>query len=243
MRHLRYTPVALVLLLASVPVVRAQAPAKVSGHWEGSVQLPAMEVPIEVDVDTNAKGDLFGTFSQPAQKVRGLPLTSAAIDGRTVTFVLRSGSKFSGTLDAEGKTISGDLASVTIGSTVPVVLTRTGEARFDPLPKNAAVTKQMEGTWTGTIEVDSGYRVKLTIANQPDGTSTATLVSIDEGGLEMPVGITQNGSTLIVDIKMLTASFSGVLNAAGTELVGTYKTAQGADAPLTLRRASSDAKK
>jgi hypothetical protein len=124
-----------------------------------------------------------------------------------------------------------------------VVLTRTGDARIDAPPKNAAVAKGMEGTWTGIIEVDSGYRVKLTIANQPDGTSTATLVSVDEGGFEMPVGITQNGSTLTVDIKVLSASFSGVLNAAGTELAGTYKAAQGANAPLIFRRTASDTKK
>jgi hypothetical protein len=242
MSHLRHTLLALALLLASVLAVRAQSPVGVTGHWEGSVQLPAMEVPIELDVATNAKGELFGTFSQPAQKIRGLPLASVAVDGRTVTFGLRSGSKFSGTLDANGKTISGDLASVTVG-TVSVTLTRTGDARIDAPSKSAAITKDMEGTWTGTIDVDSGYHIVLTMANQPDGTSSGTIVSVDEAGLEMPVRITQNGSTLTLDVKMISASFSGVLNPAGSELAGTYKTAQGTEVPLTLRRTANDSKK
>jgi hypothetical protein len=233
---------AVALLLASVSLVRAQSAVNLSGHWQGNIQVQSMDVPVGIDIATNAKGGLFGTLSQPAQKIRGLPLSSVAIDGRTVTFVLMSGSTFSGTLAADGKTIAGELASVTVG-TVSVTLTRTGDARIDAPPKNAAITREMEGTWTGTIAVDNGFRVVLKMANQSDGTSSGTLVSLDEGGVAMPVAITQNGSTLTLDIRTIGASFSGALNAAGTELAGTYRTAQGAEVPLTLQRAAADVRK
>jgi hypothetical protein len=223
--------------------LRAQSAASLTGHWEGSVQLPAMEVPFEVDLATNANGELAGTFGQPAQRLRGLPLSNVTRDGGTVTFMLVSGSTFRGTVDADGQSMNGELASAMFG-TIPVTLTRTGDAHIEAPLRNAAIGKEMEGVWNGTIELDSGYRVVLKMANQPDGTSAGTMASLDEHGLELPVGITQKGSTLTLDVRALGASYTGVMNAAGTEMTGTYKTAQGAEVPLTLHRApATDSKK
>ena len=216
-------------------LLRAQPAVSVAGHWEGSVHLPAMDVPLEIDLDNNASGELAGTFGQPAQKLRGLPLSNVTLDARTVAFARTSGSTFRGTLEVDGTAITGQLASVTFG-TLPVTLTRTGDAHIEASPRNPPISKEMTGVWTGTIDLDSGYHVILRMANQADGTSTGTMVSVDEHGLELPVAVTQKGSTLAVEVPSLGASFSGALNAAGTELAGNYKTAQGAEVPLTLRR-------
>ena len=66
------------LLLAPAPSVLAQAGVDPSGHWEGAVQLPNMAVTVEVDLTKNSKGELAGTFSQPAENVKGLPLSTVA---------------------------------------------------------------------------------------------------------------------------------------------------------------------
>jgi hypothetical protein len=72
------------------------------------------------------------------------------------------------------------------------------------------------------------------MSNQPDGTASGTIVSPDGTGVEVPVAITQKASNLTIDVVSVGASFAGVLNAAGTELAGTWK--QGSSSlPLTFR--------
>jgi hypothetical protein len=115
-------------------------------------------------------------------------------------------------------------------------LRRTGDARFSAPPRSQAIGKEMEGTWSGKLEVDGGLRVTLTMSNQPDGTSTGSLVSVDQGGLVLPVSIVQQGNTLNLDVPMVGGSDAGALNASRTEIAGAYTTAQGTSVPLTLRK-------
>jgi hypothetical protein len=73
------------------------------------------------------------------------------------------------------------------------------------------------------------------VARQPDGTATGTIVSPTGSGVEIPIGVTQTVSGLTVDVPSVGGSFAGVVNAAGTELVGTW-TQGPSSLPLTLRR-------
>ena len=190
------------LLLLPAPSLLAQTAVDPSGHWEGTVQAPNMDVKIEVDL-TNSKGELAGTFV--------------------------------GVLTADGKSMSGD---VTLGGhAVPFSLTRTGDARIAPAPQSPPIGKELEGTWNGTLDVGGRQqRLVLRMANQPDGTATGTIVSLDGSGVEIPIAMTQKGSSLTVDVTSVGVSFVGVLNAAGTELVGSWT--QGPSAlPLTFRLA------
>ena len=40
------------------------------------------------------------------------------------------------------------------------------------------------------------------MTNQPDGTSIGTIVSVDDGSIELPVTLVQNGPSLKVEIKL-----------------------------------------
>src|SRR5882762_4728923 len=100
------------LLLFPAHFLRAQTAAEPlnpwAGHWEGTVQIPNMEMKIEIDLAKNSKGELAGTFGNPAQNVKGLPLSTVAVEGRSVRFVLKAGkevSTFAGTLSSDGKSI------------------------------------------------------------------------------------------------------------------------------------------
>jgi len=233
----RMLPLAALLLLPP-PTLLAQA-VDPSGHWEGTVQIPNMELRIEIDLAKNGKGELAGTFGQPAQGVKGLPFSTVAVEGRTLRMLLKAGpqaSTFVGVLSPDGKSISGDASQ---GSeSVRFSLTRTGDAKIAPPPKNAPIGKELEGTWNGALDVE-GRQMRLTLkmANQPDGTATGTIVSLDGSGVEIPIAMTQKGSNLTVDVTSVGASYAGVLNAAGTELAGTW-TQRGATLPLTFRRAA-----
>lgn len=80
-------------------------------------------------------------------------------------------------------------------------------------------------------------RLVLTLSNQPDGTATGRVVSLDEGGLQLPVAITQRGSSVTLLFAAASSTFSGSVNAAGTELAGTW-TRKSSSLPLTFTRAA-----
>ena len=73
----------------------------------------------------------------------------------------------------------------------------------------------------------------LKLANQNDGTATGTIVDLDGSNVEIPVGITQSGTHLTVEVAAVNAAYTAVLT--GSELVGTW--AQGGlSLPLTFTR-------
>jgi hypothetical protein len=229
--------IAVALFLAAAAHLSAQTAADPSGHWEGTIRAPQMELTIEVDLAKNSKGQLAGTFSQPAQHVKGLPLSVVAVDGRSVRFVIKAGpetSTFEGVLSADGKSIAGRISQA--GGSLPLTLTRTGDARIAAVPRSAAIGKELEGTWHGALDLEGRQmRVILTMTNHSDGTATGTIVSPDGSGVEIAVALTQKGSNLTVDVTSVGASFVGAVDAAGTQLAGTWS--QGPSAlPLTLRR-------
>lgn len=208
-----------------------------AGHWEGTVQVPDMELKIEVDLTKNSKGELAGTLSNLTHRIKGLPLSSVTVDGRSVRFELKAGrdvSTFVGVLTEDGKSINGDASQG--GHSVPFSLTRNGDARITPAPKSPPIGKELEGTWNGTLEAgERKTRLVLKMANQPDGTATGTIASLDGSGVEIPIAMTQKDSGLTIDVPSVGISYVGVLNAERTDLIG--KWSEGATVlPLTFRR-------
>src|SRR4029450_11061317 len=131
--------------------------------------------------------------------------------------------------------ISGEAAQG--GYSIPFTLTRTGDAKFAPVPRSAAIAKELEGTWNGALDLgERQMRRVVKMANRPDGTAVGTIVSVDGSGVEIPIAMTQKASSLTIDVAAGGASYVGVLNAAGTELTGTW-TQGPSSLPLTLRLA------
>lgn len=225
-----------VSLLFGGSFVHAQITNDPSGHWEGSITMPFGEVRFEIDLARDDHGKVSGTIGVPEQTLKGLPLTSVAIDRTSVTFSIRGGQGgiFTGTVSADGRSMAGTASSQE--GEAPFDLTRTGDAHIAAAPKSALIGKELEGTWNGTLDVRGGRRVILRMANQPDGTSSGTLVSVDEGNLELPVVIVHEGSTLCLTSPITGGSYSAVLNAGASQLAGTYTTSQGMALALTLRR-------
>jgi hypothetical protein len=232
-----------VLVVASVVVfaftgasaARAQSTADPSGHWKGALEIPGQSLPVEFDVAKDTTGRFVGTFT--GSGVTGLPLTKVSVSGRLVTLQATSEQPFSGELSDDGKTIAGMV--IVSGYSLPLALTRTGDAHIEPPPTSPAVSRDLEGAWEGTLQANKGpLRLVLTMSNQPDGRATAQIVSVDEGGLLIPVVITQNGSQISYASAALPSTWAGVLSADGRELAGTF-TQGPASLPLTFRRAGS----
>lgn len=229
-------------LLLGAAWLLAQVAIDPSGHWEGAIAAPTMDVKIELDLAKDGKGVMAGTFGSPTQSVKGLPFSTVAVDGTGVTLELRtsSGGTFHGVVSEDGKSIAGNFASRDGQYSLPFTVTRTGDARITPAPKSAPIGEALEGTWNGTLEADGKTeRLVLRMANQPGGFATGTIVDLDGSGVEIPIGMSQKGSNVTIEIPSVGASYAGVLNAAGTEITGTWTQGQGpAVLTLTFRRAA-----
>jgi hypothetical protein len=219
-------------ILAAPRLLTAQ-PAPASGHWEGSFSGPNGEVSLQLDLSLNSGGKLVGTLD--TNEAKGVPLSQLTVEGRAVRFEIPSApARFSGTLAADGKSLSGEF--VNAGGAAPTILTRTGDARVAEKLTSARIGADLEGTWNGTLEVEGRKkRLILQMHNQPDGTSIGNIISVDDGEIELPVALAQEGRRLTVEIKLNGGVFAATLNSAGTELAGTY-TERTTQFPLTFTR-------
>jgi hypothetical protein len=235
----------LAALLPFVPATAlfAQAAVDPSGHWTGAIHVPPVngagsrEVAIDIDLAKNARGALDGTFGQPGQNVKGLPLSTVTIAGQTVSFEIKAtegGGVFRGNL-ADATSMSGEFVTSEGGYVIPFDLKRIGDAQIAPAPRSASIGQELEGTWNGTVDVNGRQdRLVLKMANHGDGTATGTIIDLDGSAVEIPIAMTQNGSALTVEVAAVGASYVATL-ASKNELVGTW--AQGpVTLPLTFTR-------
>jgi len=209
-----------------------------SGHWEGAIQVPDKELGIEVDLAKASSGSWIGQITIPAQGLKSFPLANVVVQGSSVSFGMKGipgDPEFKGSLLGDGKSISGVFTQGPASLTFK--LTRTGDPRMEPAAKSTAVTKEMQGTWEGTVEVQGKVlRLVVKLSNQPDGTATGSMTSVDQGGVEIPITtITQKASNLKLEVKTINGVYSGDLNQDGTQIAG--KWTQGTvTLPLTFQR-------
>ena len=236
-RWIPCTTVFIVVCFAAAPgpTLALQQIGGPAGHWVGTL---AAGPGIEVEIDLAAKGDgWYGTFSVPSQGTRGLPLADLTVKEKAVSFAIKGGPgdpQFSGTLSEDGKTISGTFTQG--GGSLPLSLAWKGEPKFEVPQKSTPVTKDLEGSWEGSLDVKGTVlRLVLKLANGPEG-ATGILVSLDQGNVEIPVAtITQDGSRLKLLVTMISGTFDGELK--GGELAGTWTQGK-LSLPLVFKKGS-----
>jgi hypothetical protein len=224
------------LTVVAASPAAAQSPADPTGHWEGTITAPTGQIEFEVDVVRDGSGTLMATYGQKGQGVRGLKLTQVALAERTFTFVLFEGGPGGGVFKAEiltdGKTMSGDVKATR--GTVPFMAYRTGEASMLPPVKNAAVSKRLEGTWTGSLDVGgTPIELILTIANRPDGSASVLIAQAARPEVQVDAALEENASVVSFDVPATGGSWAGTLD--GEALKGTW-TQSGGSLPLTLTK-------
>jgi hypothetical protein len=92
------------------------------------------------------------------------------------------------------------------------------------------------GSWEGAIEAGTvKLRIGVTVTVQPDGTLSASMDSPAQGAYGLALdNVTFADGVLKFALKRANGTFEGRLNAAGTEVTGTWT--QGAALPLVLRK-------
>jgi hypothetical protein len=237
----RRIPFLFVLFLLSRAVLGAKNAIDPSGHWEGVIHVPSNEVIIEVDVARDAHGALAATFNNPSEQIRAFPLANVALDGAVLTFAIKAtgGGVFRGTLGADGQSMKGTFTAKGPDAQpieLPFDLKRVGDAKIEATQKSAAVGKELEGNWSGTLDVQgTPHQVGLSLLNHADGTATGKIRTNE--GTEIPITlIIQKGSSVTLEVKNLGGTYAGTLRDGA--LVGTWT--QGPFVgPLTFQRASA----
>jgi len=233
---MKLTAVAVLFVAVSaVQAARAQTAVDPTGHWKGTIEIPNNPVDFEIDLARDTRGVLIGTLTGDADRVT-FPLLKVTLEGSVLVFYGRTDQQFHADILPSSKALSG--TATLEGYALRFSMGRTGEAKIDPPPSNATVTKELEGVWLGTLAASGkSLRLRVTIANRPDGTALAQTTSLDEGGLTLPLVVSQSGRQLRMETRGLVTSYVGSLNDSGTELSGTWT--QGATSlPLTLVRAT-----
>ncbi|MGQ9673750.1 MAG: serine hydrolase [Candidatus Aminicenantales bacterium] len=99
-----------------------------AGHWEGTIELPAMKLEVNLDFSLAPDGTWQGDISIPAQNAKDLPLGKIVIAGLNVSFVITGipgDPTFKGTFSEDGKTITGQFTQS--GQTFPFSLARAAD--------------------------------------------------------------------------------------------------------------------
>ena len=181
-------------------------------------------------------------ISIPSQNASDLPMGPITFEAGKCIFHLKGvpgDPTFTGTLTADGNTMSGNYTQGP--GTFPFKLTRAGDPKVAVTKASPAVGKEFLGNWEGTLE-GPGLHLILKISNDADG-GKAVLVSLDQGGSEIPVTtVDQKDTKLTLNVKMVGGQYQGEINKEASELTGTW-TQGGNSIPLKFKKATAPAKK
>ena len=99
-----------VTLMVAVPAPAAPTRDALTGHWEGAINLPGMNLEIRIDLDRDPAGSWRGDISIPLQKAVDLPLIEFKVEESSVQFAIEGvpgNPVFSGTLNESGTELAG----------------------------------------------------------------------------------------------------------------------------------------
>jgi uncharacterized protein len=200
--------------------------------WEGKLLVrPGFEIRLVVRASLIDGAAPVATLDSPDENLSGLKLSSVVLDASRLAFELKvTDAKFDGKMNAAKTEAKGNW--IQRGATVP--LTFVKKDNVAPLPK--AVGK--EQIWQGKISVGAGISLRLVLHVQKteDGGLIGKLDSPDQGAKGLHVNsVTLDETKLAFELKAISATFEGKLNADKSEAAGTF-TQAGAKLPLTLKK-------
>jgi pimeloyl-ACP methyl ester carboxylesterase len=118
----------------------------------------------------------------------------------------------------------------------PASAARTAEAGGET-PAGVA-GKGLAGYWQGALKASPvmDLRLVLEIEDAADGSLTGVLISVDQGGVRIPLTtISGNSGAVRVEAGAIRGAFEGVMNANGSEVSGQWRQG-GNELPLVFRR-------
>lgn len=216
---------------AAVP--NSPLPKEFEGSWHAILQPGDSQIRMLLKLSRAADGTASGVIVNVDQANREVPISNIQIKDKTLDFDIRAVSvHYHGAIATPPNAIGGTWGQ----------MQRTAPLTFErgPFPPNSTLSKSFEGTWKVTMDGGETNKIVLALklARAADGTATGSLRNVSEAGKELPVtDIKLKDKSVAFTVQGLGATFTGTLNAAGTEFAGNWIMA-GTALPVTFKRGS-----
>jgi hypothetical protein len=240
--------IALLLIGTTAFVVTRQqgsrsAPKDIQGDWEGTLHIDKIALRLVFHFSKKADGGYSAMLDSPDQGGKDVPATSVSLSNSTVRVDLSAlSADYEGTLNPAGAELVGQFKQ--LGTSRPLILTRTERPTVvsGPLPAEAFARRpgsDLQGYWKGTLDTrEAQLRVAFKISEPTKGTFAGVLDSLDQGARNIPLTtIAYTKPAVKIDVAGVGGHFEGELNAAGTEISGTWEQV-GRGFPLVLKQSA-----
>jgi hypothetical protein len=216
----------------------------VQGYWKGTLKVEKTTLRVDLKIAERADGTFRVTGDSPDQG--GSDIEATAVTYHRPTLKVEFGGisgNFEGAVDESDRVITGNLVSN--GHPLPLTLERAKPetaVALDPAieaQKDYSHTSpnDLPGHWQGTLDVkQSGVKLRLAvnIAKMPDGKFSASMISLDQGGAEIPANNIQFiPPNVRLEWSAIGGSFNGKLE--NGKISGAWRQGGGA-LPLVLER-------
>ncbi|HZW32282.1 MAG TPA: alpha/beta fold hydrolase, partial [Isosphaeraceae bacterium] len=212
---------------------KAAAVRGVEGAWSGPLKIsPQLELPITLELIRGKDGSLSGKWGSPDEALADQPFRSIAFRDRVLTFTMRHGASYKGTLNQSGTEIAGEWTHR--GKTFPLTFQRFDPSKVVVVP----IPRELEGIWEGKITAPGGIQLRLAlkVEKAKDGALKAALASPDQGAHNIPISsIGLKEGVLTFASKIIGAKYTGKRNPCGTAFEGEF-VQSGLKMPLTLKK-------
>ncbi|MGB7748944.1 MAG: hypothetical protein WBN75_16830 [Verrucomicrobiia bacterium] len=216
----------------------------VQGYWKGTLKVEKTTLRVDLKIAERADGTFRVTGDSPDQG--GSDIEATAVTYHRPTLKVEFGGimgSYEGTVDESDRVIAGNFVSN--GHTLPLNLERAKPettAALDPAieaQKDYSHTSpnDLQGHWQGTLDVkQAGVKLRqaVNIAKLPDGKFSASMVSLDQGGAEIPANNIQFiPPNVRLEWSAIGGSYNGKLE--NGKISGVWRQGGGA-LPLVLER-------
>jgi hypothetical protein len=220
-----------VLFAALATTALTAQPQTVLGDWQGMLKVGPDEIHLTMHIAAGSNDTLDATMDSAEQGVRGLHVTSIALNDSNLTLAIESiHGTYHGTVNPATGVIEGTWSQ---GQPMPLTFSRP------PKSTGAVKPSELEGSWQGTLLI-GGRPLQLVfhIATNREGLA-ATMDSPDQGANGVPViSARREGDTLTLQIPNLGAKYQGTIAKDLSAIQGSF-TQGGASLPLTLKRSAA----
>jgi hypothetical protein len=214
------------------------------GYWKGTLKPGNTTLRVALKIAERTDGTFRAGGDSPDQGSKDVEATSVTYNRPTVKVEFGGiGGVYEGTVDDSDRVITGNLTQG--GQAMPLTLERAKPetaAALDPAieaQKDYSYTgpNDLPGHWQGTLDVkQAGVKLRLAvnIAKMPDGKFSATMISLDQGGAEIPANTVQYFPPNVrLEWGAIGGSFNGKLE--NGKISGAWRQGGGA-LPLVLER-------
>ncbi len=237
MRRFMIRSLALLAGLVSIlaPVSRAQT--QLAGDWQGTLSAGSAQLRLVLHITAGKDGALAATLDSVDQSTYGIPVSAISVaDSKFSMTVDAVHGTYEGTVNKDASEIDGTWSQ---GQPIELDFHRSATPLPPPAPPKPAAPTDIDGTWTGILNTGATeLHVIFKIVNTQSGL-TAQMQSPDQSPVWIPAtSVTRVGSTLIITINGIGATFEGAIGGDLASISGSF-TQGNVKLPLVLKRNSN----